>query len=147
MKTDTLRSSESARVALKHSNSCTFHKKDSSHYWLESFLLVAGTGFEPMTFRLCIPTMAFATRRQIKNLSLICGLDYPFTLSGIRLLVSTPSPTNFFKFVFVWLGITMLKASPNLTDVNQIVSNLGAHFEPDELPDCSTPRYVVKTNL
>jgi hypothetical protein len=45
---------------------------------------------------------------------MVCGLDYPFTISfdlGAARLVSTPSQ----KLNWAWLGIGILQRSPNLS--------------------------------
>jgi len=67
--------------------------------------MVAGTGFEPMTSRLCVPSTVFTALDLVE----ICGLDYTFTflkfplVSGACHLVSTPSK----DCSLAWLGITV----------------------------------------
>ena len=50
------------------------------------------------------------------------GLDYPFAISGAARLVSTPSPCG------AWLGIAMLKGSPNLSSSASPVSRRALKF-------------------
>jgi hypothetical protein len=62
--------------------------------------MVAGTGFEPMTSRLCLPSTAFAALDTVE----ICGLDYTFTFLRFPLvlgachLVSTPSLSGLARY-------------------------------------------------
>ncbi len=107
-------------------------------------LLVAGAGFEPATFGLCIPATAFAAGSHA-----VCGLDFLFTLGRtVRGL-----PSSLYTFLESRLGSGLpVKASPNLTGDHARVSLCAAHahaslkehttpIEPDELP-AAPPRVV-----
>jgi hypothetical protein len=59
-----------------------------------------------------LTTTAFAAKL------LVCGLDFIFTLKkGVACQVSTPS------HYWAWLGISILKPSPNLSDFQLTVTN------------------------
>jgi len=83
-------------------------------------VLVAAVGLEPTTFGLCLPTTVFtATDVSIS----VCSLDFLFTLF-IKEGGCPPSSLYTFpdEYVGAWLGITTLKASPNLTDDHPDIS-------------------------
>jgi hypothetical protein len=76
--------------------------------------VVAGEGFEPSTFGLCIPLQLPLPDESV------CGLDFLFTLDQHMLpLGCLPSSLYTFSFTELtegaWLGVTPLAASPNLT--------------------------------
>jgi len=78
--------------------------------------LVAGAGFEPATFGLCLPL-------RLSPLILRIGSFVVWTFSspsaeplGACRQVSTPSQLR------AWLGITTQQASPNLTEIHAPVS-------------------------
>ncbi len=102
--------------------------------------LVAGLGFEPKTFGLCLLLQLSLLHHESWR---VCSLDYTFLRLWRRPAVSslyTFSP----YYRRTWLGITILKASPNLTGNLPLHCYKDAHvIEPDELPDCSTPQYYL----
>ncbi len=106
--------------------------------------LVAGLGFEPKTFGLCLLLQLSLLRHKSWR---IYSPDYTFppSLKNFRFqlrrtcrLVSTPSLD-----VIQGLGSVLpVKASPNLTGNLPLHCCKDAHIaEPDELPDCSTPQF------
>ena len=99
------------------------------------FVKVAGVRFELTAFRLCIPATAFAASDSRRNLW--SGLYlYPEPLvRDIRQLVSTPSSDP----LEAWLGITFIRFHRIWRMFTGLLPNRGPNFEPDELPDCSTP--------
>ena len=79
--------------------------------------LVAGIGFEPMTFGLCI-LLQFSLPRTNR----VWSLDFLFTLpaiGGVR--GSAIKSLHLLRYIIeAWLGITIVqKASPNLTEFIQ----------------------------
>lgn len=92
--------------------------------FLVQFLLVAGAGFAPATFRLCIPL-------QFSLHDLFCGLDYVFfSERSLPFSLYTLPPRR------SWLGVTWsrgTRASPNLTSIRAKSLLREPILEPDEL--------------
>ncbi|MEB3181327.1 MAG: hypothetical protein VKL59_20170 [Nostocaceae cyanobacterium] len=72
------------------------------------FHLVAGDGFEPSTFGLCLPSTAFAAWN---NQFVVWTVPSPSAF----LLGCLPSSLYTFSTYGAWFGITALMASPSLT--------------------------------
>lgn len=76
--------------------------------------MVAEAGLEPATFGLCLPLQLSLLSFKKKE---ICSLDFPFIPSfGGRMSAIKSLHLLFEKNRKAWLGITIPKASPNLTD-------------------------------
>jgi hypothetical protein len=70
--------------------------------------LVAGSGFEPLTFGLCLPSTVFTAWI---NQFVVWTVPLPSAL----LLGYLPSSLYTFSISGAWFGITALLASPSLT--------------------------------
>ncbi|MEH2218043.1 MAG: hypothetical protein V7K72_13190 [Nostoc sp.] len=73
------------------------------------FDLVAGSGFEPLTFGLCLPTTTLVAQLYW---FVVWTVPSPSSLS----LGCLPSSLYTFLISEAWFGITALLASPSLTD-------------------------------
>ncbi|MEE9270121.1 MAG: hypothetical protein V3V49_07655, partial [Candidatus Krumholzibacteria bacterium] len=86
-------------------------------------VLVAGAGFEPATFGLCVPLQL-----SLPTIGLWSGLSLHPQRFFQRLLGRLPSSLyTFSEILRAWLGITSPTASPNLTGVRTRVSPCTAH--------------------
>ena len=101
--------------------------------------MVAGTGFEPMTSRLCVPSTVFTALDLRRDLWSGLSLHLTKVALSFRCLPSslyTFPPINFWR---TWLGIA-ISGFTEFDRFHPIVSDWAAHLiEPDELPGCSTP--------
>lgn len=108
---------------------------------------MAGGGFEPPTFGLCVP-LQFS----LPELSSVCSLDSPFTLSrtvrvlpieSLHLLRFRSLARDYHATGFPEFGklsqSSFLPYSPADSTAKRLIKPA---FEPDELPDCSIPRRI-----
>ena len=113
---------------------------------------MAGGGFEPPTFGLCV-LLQFS----LPELSSVCSLDSPFTLSrtvrvlpieSLHLLRFRSLARDYHATGFPEFGklsqSSFLPYSPADSTAKRLIKSA---FEPDELPDCSIPRRIFQYKL
>ena len=88
------------------SNWCAKSKRDQVVKPDPFCLWIAGAGFEPATFGLCLPLQLSLPERSV------CGLDFPFTLSRTVRVPPIKSLHLLAIKLRAWLGITIASGFP-----------------------------------